>query len=82
MGEFCKVETFDGKPDMTNDIGGAFIGIGDTPDALGLRLYITESDKDRKPILPADLYALAGIGSIARVDIPIKYCPNCGRKLV
>ena len=82
MCEFCKVETICGKPDMTNDIGGAFIGIGDTPDALGLRLYITEADTVRKPILQADLYALAGIGSIARVDIPIKYCPNCGRKLV
>ena len=82
MCEFCKVETFDGKPDMTNDIGGAFIGIGESPDMMGLRLYITESDKDRKPILQAELYALAGIGSIARVDIPIKYCPNFGRKLV
>lgn len=82
MCEFCKVETFNGKADMTNDIGGAFIGIGDTPDALGLRLYITETDKTREPILQADLYALAGIGSIARVDIPIKYCPNCCRKLV
>ena len=82
MCDFCKVETFDGKPDITNDIGGAFIGIGDTPDVLGLRLYITETDRSREPILQADLYALAGIGSIARVDIPIKYCPNCGRKLV
>lgn len=82
MCEFCKVETFDGKPDMTNDIGGAFIGIGDSSDVLGLRLYITEADTVRKPILQADLYALAGIGSIARVDILIKYCPNCGRKLV
>lgn len=82
MCEFCKVETIDGKSDMTNDIGGAFIGIGDTPDVLGLRLYITEADTVRKPILQADLYALAGIGSIARVDILIKYCPNCGRKLV
>lgn len=82
MCEFCKVETFDGKPDMTNDIGGTFIGIGDSSDVLGLRLYITEADTVRKPILQADLYALAGIGSIARVDILIKYCPNCGRKLV
>ena len=82
MCEFCKVETFDGKPDMTNDIGGTFIGIGDSSDVLGLRLYITEADTVRKPILQADLYALAGIGSIAHVDILIKYCPNCGRKLV
>lgn len=82
MCEFCKVETIGGKSDMTNDIGGVFIGIGDSPDVLGLRLYITERDKDREPILQADLYALAGIGSIARVDIPIKYCPRCGRKLV
>lgn len=82
MCEFCKVETFNGKADMTNDIGGAFIGMGESPDMMGLRLYITESDIDREPILQADLYALAGIGSIARVDIPIKYCPNCGRKLV
>ena len=82
MCDFCKVETIGGKSDMTNDIGGAFVGIGDSPDVLGLRLYITERDKDREPILQADLYALAGIGSIARVDIPIKYCPNCGRKLV
>ena len=70
MCEFCKVETIDGKSDMTNDIGGAFIGIGDSPDTMGLRLYITETDKTREPILQADLYALAGIGSIARVDIP------------
>ena len=82
MCEFCKVETFNGKPDMTNDIGGTFIGMGESPDIMGLRLYITETDTAREPILQADLYALAGIGSIARVDIPIKYCPNCGRKLV
>lgn len=82
MCEFCKVETIDGKPDMTNDIGGTFIGMGESSDMMGLRLYITETDTVRKPILQADLYALAGIGSIARVDILIKYCPNCGRKLV
>lgn len=82
MCEFCKVETIDSKPDMTNDIGGTFIGMGESPDMMGLRLYITEVDTAREPILQADLYALAGIGSIARVDIPIKYCPNCGRKLV
>ena len=82
MCEFCKVETIGGKSDRTNDIGGTFIGIGDSSDVLGLRLYITEADTVRKPILQADLYALAGISSIARVDILIKYCPNCGRKLV
>lgn len=82
MCEFCKVETIDGKPELTNDIGGTFIGMGESSDMMGLRLYITETDTVRKPILQADLYALAGIGSIARVDILIKYCPNCGRKLV
>lgn len=39
MCEFCKVETIGGKSDMTNDIGGTFIGIGD---------YVTNKIIDKK----------------------------------
>lgn len=82
MCDFCKREQVtDDISEMVNIIGGVGIGIGESSDVMNLLVYLTENDKD-EPILQADLYPVSGIGSITQVDIPIKYCPNCGRKLV
>lgn len=82
MCNFCKREQVtDDISEMVNIIGGVGIGIGESSDVMGLLVYLTENDKD-EPILQADLYPVSGVGSIAQVNIRIKYCPNCGRKLV
>lgn len=80
MCEFCKTNDFS-EEEITKQIAEEPIDMGQLCDALNLNAWIMEGEDDRDIKLQLCLSESAGNSDIAILDIPIEYCPKCGRKL-
>ena len=79
MCKFCKPDEFGDGVEIINDIKSKDVRVGTTLNVLGLAVWMI-AGKEHKPKLQfcltdKDYY------DIDQINIPIKYCPKCGRKL-
>ena len=81
MCEFCKpVEYGDGK-EITKRIKVGPIDMGMYEDILRLEAWVMSDEAGQNPKLQICLSVSETGSDISTMEIPIKYCPICGRKL-
>ena len=81
MCEFCEPENaYDGK-EIVNQIGVKPIGMGKYENVFQLEAWITRNSSGENVKLIVCLSIPYGGDEIQTMEIPIKYCPNCGMKL-
>ena len=81
MCDFCKpVEYGDGK-EITKQIKVEPIDMGMYEDVLRLEAWVMSDEAGENPKLQICLSMSETGSDISTMDIPIKYCPICGRKL-
>ena len=79
MCEFCKPEEVgDG---VCNEIGFTEVAMGNADGLFGLQALLTNDKMGDNPEMKLVLFATNGGADIANINIPIRYCPVCGRKL-
>lgn len=81
MCNFCEPDKFGGGKEITKQIAFEPIGMGQYENVLRLEAWIMSNEKGENPKLQISLCTSYGEDEIQTVDIPIKYCPNCGREL-
>lgn len=81
MCEFCKPEKIGNGKEIVNQIAVEPIAMGDYEDVLQLETWILTNEKGENPKLQIILAIAHGSDEIKKMDIPIKYCPKCGREL-
>ena len=81
MCEFCKPDDYGNREEFMNQIKKEPIGIGDCEEVLQLEAWIMNNDKGDDPKLFVCISVPCGGYEIKTMDIPIKYCPKCGREL-
>ena len=78
---FCKpVEYGDGKETVRN-IKVEPIDMGGYEDILRLEAWVMSDEAGQNPKLQICLSVSETGSDISTMDIPIKYCPICGRKI-
>lgn len=80
MCKFCKLDKFGIDDEIAQNLKSKTVGVGNFRDAMSLEAWILARD-DIKPKITLTLTTKEGF-DIARMDIPIAYCPKCGRKLI
>ena len=81
MCDFCKpVEYGDGK-EITKRIKVEPIDMGMCEDVLRLEAWVMNDEAGENTKLQICLSVSETGSDISTMDIPIKYCPICGRKL-
>ena len=81
MCDFCKpVEYGDGK-EITKRIKVEPIDMGMYEDVLRLEAWVMSDEAGQNPKLQICLSVSETGSDISTMDIPIKYCPICGRKI-
>lgn len=80
----CKICEQYKNGEVCNTIGKEPIGIGQYEDIWELRLWMMrdpDDDKSEDPRLNVELCASNNGDPISEFNVPIKYCPFCGREL-
>ena len=80
MCKFCKPDEFGDGIEITKRIKSKEVRIGSVFDAMMLEAWILDGDK-HKPKLRLSL-TYQECDDLAYMDIPLRYCPKCGRKLI
>lgn len=82
MCEFCEPNgRFEGK-DISKQIAVESIDVGMLCDVLQLDAWLFTDRKGANPRINIALETQETTGEIAEINIPIKYCPVCGKRLV
>lgn len=80
MCRFCKPDTFC-EEEITRKIAEEPIDMGQMLDVLNLNAWVMKGEDDGDIKIQLCLSESVGNSDIAVLDIPIEYCPMCGRKL-
>lgn len=82
MCKFCKPDEFGDGIEITKWIKSKEVRIGSVFNAMMLEALILDGDEHKyKPKLRLSLTCQEG-DDLAYMDIPLRYCPKCGRKLI
>lgn len=81
MCEFCKPGEFGNGKEITKQIEVEPIDMGMYEDVLQLEAWLMSDDAGKEPKLQICLSITDTGSDISTMDIPIKYCPICGRPL-
>lgn len=82
MCKFCKSDEFGDGVEITKMIKPKEVRIGLIFNAMSLEAWVLDGDEHKhKPKLRLSLTSPEG-DDLVYMDMPIKYCPRCGRKLV
>lgn len=81
MCEFCKPDKFGDGKEITRKIASSPIDMGDYANALQLELWLIGDGQGYDTKLQFGLSVSSNGEEIQAMDIPIKYCPMCGREL-
>lgn len=81
MCDFCKPDEFGDGKEITKQIKTESIDMGNCVDVLRLEAWVMNDEAGNKPKLQICLSLSETSSDISTMDIPIKYCPICGRKL-
>lgn len=80
MCKFCKPYEFGDGIEITKQIKSKEVRIGSVFNAMTLEAWILDVD-EHEPKLQLSLNDQEG-DDLAYMDIPLRYCPKCGRKLI
>ena len=81
MCDFCKLDKFGDGKEITKQIKAEPIAMGMYEDVLRLEAWVMNDEEGINPKLQICLSVTNTSSDISTMDIPIKYCPICGRKL-
>lgn len=81
MCEFCKLDEYGDGKEITKQIKVEPIGMGMYEDVLRLEAWVMNDEAGDNPKLQICLSISETSSDISTMDIPIKYCPICGRQL-
>lgn len=81
MCDFCKPDEFGDGKEITKQIKVEPIDMGNCVDVLRLEAWVMNDEAGNIPKLQICLSLSETSSDISTMDIPIKYCPICGRKL-
>ena len=81
MCEFCKLDKFGDGKEITKQINAEPIDMGMYEDVLRLEAWLMSDEEGNNPKLQICLSISETGSEISTMDIPIKYCPICGRQL-
>lgn len=80
MCKFCKPYEFGDGIEITKQIKSKEVRIGSVFNAMTLEAWILDVD-EHEPKLQLSLNDKEG-NDLVYMDIPLRYCPKCGRKLI
>lgn len=80
MCKFCKPDEFGDGIEITKQIKSKEVRIGSVFNAMTLEAWILDVD-EHEPKLQLSLNDQEG-NDLVYMDIPLRYCPKCGRKLI
>ena len=80
MCKFCKPYEFGDGIEITKQIKSKEVRIGSVFSAMTLEAWILDVD-EHEPKLQLSLNDQEG-NDLVYMDIPLRYCPKCGRKLI
>ena len=80
MCKFCKPYEFGDGIEITKQIKSKEVRIGSVFNAMTLEAWILDVD-EHEPKLQLSLNDQEG-NDLVYMDIPLRYCPKCGRKLM
>lgn len=80
MCKFCKQYEFGDGIEITKQIKSKEVRIGSVFNAMTLEAWILDVD-EHEPKLQLSLNDQEG-NDLVYMDIPLRYCPKCGRKLI
>jgi len=80
MCKFCKPYEFGDGIEITKQIKSKEVRIGSVFNAMTLEAWILDVD-EHEPKLQLSLNDQEG-NDLVYMDIPLRYCPKCGRKLI
>lgn len=80
MCKFCKPYEFGDGIEITKQIKSKEVRIGSVFNAMTLDAWILDVD-EHEPKLQLSLNDQEG-NDLVYMDIPLRYCPKCGRKLI
>ena len=81
MCEFCKLDEYGDGKEITRKIMTEPIGVGNLEDILRLEAWILSGDTGDDEKIQLSLTISDTGDDLAYLNIPINYCPKCGRKL-
>ena len=81
MCDFCKPGDYGGGNEITKRIKAQPIDMGIYEDLLRLEAWVMSDEAGENPKLQICLSVSETGSDISTMDIPIKYCPICGRKI-
>lgn len=81
MCDFCKPDEFGDGKEITKQIKTEPIDMGNCLDVLRLEAWVMNDEAGNNPKLQICLSLSETSSDISTMNIPIKYCPICGRKL-
>lgn len=81
MCDFCKPDEYGDGKEITRKIKEEPIDMGQYEDVLRLEAWIMNDEKGTDAKLQVCLSMSHTGDDIQVMDIPIKYCPKCGREL-
>lgn len=81
MCDFCKPDKYGDGKEITKQIALEPIDMGQYENVLQLEAWVMSNEKGEEPKLQICLSISRGGDEIQTMDIPIKYCPMCGREL-
>lgn len=80
MCKFCKPDEFGDGKEVFRELKSKPVGVGCISNVMNLEAWLL-ADNENKPKIQLSLTDQDRY-DIAYINIPIKYCPKCGRKLV
>lgn len=80
MCKFCKPYEFGDGIEITKQIKSKEVRIGSVFNTMTLEAWILDVD-EHEPKLQLSLNDQEG-NDLVYMDIPLRYCPKCGRKLI
>lgn len=79
--EFCSRKVLLGKKDVSNLLGARPVVLGDGEPVKRLELWLFDGEVDEQSVLHIGVSDYGGEETMMEMNIPINYCPRCGKKL-
>ena len=79
--EFCSRKVLLGKKDVSNLLGARPVVLGDGEPVKRLELWLFGGEVDEQSVLHIGVSDYSGEENMMEMNIPINYCPRCGKKL-
>lgn len=81
MCEFCEPNGLFGEENLTKQIKGESIGVGNVCELFQLEVWLSTNDDGTNPEIDISLSTRFN-EEVTTLGIPIRYCPVCGKRLV